>query len=221
MGFVIPLAVAAVDAAGFTETAGAIAGLGGFATEAGTVTAGSSSLASIGSIASTAGSLISGIGAIAGGRSGAASAKYNAALASNNAEIAEQNKTFAAHAGEEQAAQEELKTRAQVGGIIANQAAAGVDVGTGSAVDVRSSAKQLGELNAINVRANAARTAYGYENQATSDESQAQLDKYEAGQDTAGGEIAGGASIIGGLGNTAFKYGQYITEGGNGNPLSF
>ena len=93
----------------------------------------------------------------------------NAVNNKNNAERA-------AAAGEQNAAQAELKGRAAVGAIRAAQAANNVDVNTGSAVDVRSSAAETGQLNALTIRNNAAREAWGYQNQAASNTAQASLD---------------------------------------------
>jgi len=137
------------------------------------------------------------LGSIAQGKQQAASAKYNAAIQENNATIARQNATFAGQEGAANAAIEQQKTRATVGAIKTAQAANNIDVNTGSAVDVRSSASELGELNAINIRSNAARSAYGYQTQASSDEAQAQLDRQEAKYDTKAGYIKAGTTLLG------------------------
>lgn len=64
-------------------------------------------------------------------------------------------------------ADEESRYRASVRGLIGSQragfAAQGVDVGSGSAVDVQADAAYLGELDALTIRNNAAREAWGYE----------------------------------------------------------
>lgn len=63
-------------------------------------------------------------------------------------------------------AEEENRYRTQVRGIIGSQRAAfagnNVDVGFGSAVDVQADAAFLGELDALTIRTNAAREAWGY-----------------------------------------------------------
>lgn len=147
------------------------------------------------------------LGSIAQGNAAAKSANYNAAIASNNAQIATNNATLAAQQGAANAGIEQQKTRATVGAIKAAQAANGVDVNKGSAVDVRSSAAELGELNAITIRSNAARSAYGYQTQAASDQAQAQLDRQQgkyakqAGYVKAGTSILGDAAMAGGAGN--------------------
>ncbi len=140
----------------------------------------------------------SAIGSIAQGKAQSASDKYNAQIARNNTQIATQNATFAGEEGAVNAGAEELKTRAQVGSIKASQAANGVDVNTGSAVDVRSSAAELGELSAINIRSNAARSAYGYQTQASSDTAQAALDKEQAKYASEAGYIKAGTTLLGG-----------------------
>lgn len=187
MAFLLPLAAAAAPAA---------AGAGMWAT--------------IGTIASVAGAGIGALGAIQSSRAQAASAKYNAAVAANNAVIAKQNATWAAQAGEAQAGMSQMKTRAAVGSITANQAASGVDLTTGSSLDVRSSARELGELDAISIRSNAAREAYGFETNASSFTAQSQLDRFEARSASTSGYINAGSTILGGVGTGALGYSRYL-----------
>lgn len=141
--------------------------------------------------------VISGLGSIAQGNAAADSAKYNAQVQSNNAQIALQNATLAGQKGAANAAIEQQKTRATVGAIKAAQAANGIDLSSGSAVDVRSSAAELGQLNAITVRSNAAREAYGYQTQSSSHMAQSQLDRQEAKYDAASGYLEAGGTLLG------------------------
>lgn len=191
MAFLLPLAVAGAGAA-----------------------AAGSTFATIGTIASIAGAGLGAFGAIQSAHASSAAASYNAEVAANNAQIAKQNATWASQAGEQQAGMSAAKTRATVGAMEANQAASGVDIGSGSALDVRSSAKELGQLDAINIRANAARQAYGYDVQSSSFNSQSQLDRYEASQDTTAGYINAGSSILGGVGSASSNYANYLSKGG-------
>jgi hypothetical protein len=61
---------------------------------------------------------------------------------------------------------DESRFRTSVRGLIGSQragfAAQGVDVGSGSAADVQADAAYLGELDALQIRSNAAREAWGY-----------------------------------------------------------
>lgn len=138
------------------------------------------------------------LGSIQQGNAAASSAKYNAQIQENNAKIAQQNSIFASEQGAANAGIEQQKTRAQVGAIKAAQAANGVDVNSGSAIDVRSSAESLGMLNAITIRSNASRHAYGYQTEAASDKAQAALDKQQAKYAKTAGYVGAGTSILGG-----------------------
>lgn len=140
---------------------------------------------------------LSAIGSIQQGKQQAAAAKYNAQVQENNATIAKQNATFVAQEGAANTEREQMKTRATVGAIKAAQSANGVDVNTGSAVDVQSSAAELGELNAITVRSNAVRQAYGFQTQAASDQAQAALDRQQAKYDTRAGYMKAASTLIG------------------------
>lgn len=181
---------------------------------AGAATAGSfaSTLATAGTIASLVGTGISGIGAIQQGRAGAESAKYNASVAMANQQIAEQNSTHAQQAGDEQVAEQQDKTRAEVGQLTSNAAASGLDVDSGSEANVLQSATEIGQLNALTIRANATQQAYGYNNQATSYGSEAQIDKSTAGNDTTAGYLSSGSTVLSGLGNSALTYGKYLSN---------
>lgn len=145
---------------------------------------------------------VSAYGAVSTSEAQASEAKYQSRVADNNAIIAQQNASWAAQAGNAQAEQKQLQTRAKVGGIVAAEAASGLDVNSGTALDVRSSASELGELDAINIRSNAARTAYGYNVQSTSDQNQSQLDNFAASSDITSGEIKAGSSAIGAFGSS-------------------
>ncbi len=152
------------------------------------------------------------ISSIQAGQQASQSAKYNAAVQDNNAQLATQNATMAGREGAANAAIEQQKTRAAVGGIKAAQAANNIDVNSGSAVDVRSSAAELGELNAISIRSNAARTAYGYQTQSASDTAQSQLDKQQAKYDATAGYVKGATTLIGGAATAANNWGGYTNS---------
>lgn len=176
------------------------------------VTAGTSSFAGLSTAATLASGAISAVGSIEKGQASSAAAKYNAGIAQNNATIAQQNATFAGQEGQQNAAIAEGKTRAQVGAITAAQAANGVEVNSGSALDVRSSAAELGELNAINIRANAARQAYGFQTEATSDQAQAQLNKSQAQSDSTAGYISAGSTLLSAAGNKNNNYSDFLSS---------
>lgn len=189
MGFVAPL----------------IAGLD-MAAGAGTVAGG---LSTIGTFGSLVGSIFGAVGKSQEGKAAEASAKYNAQVAANNATLAEQSARLAGAAGNAQTEQAQLKTRAQVGGIIATQGASGVDVSSGSALDVRSSAKQLGQLNALTVRSNAAKSAYGYQTEAANYKGQEGLYDYQASTIPTATNIGIAGTVLGGASDAASKYADF------------
>lgn len=223
MAFVVPLAMAAASAIGSGAAAvgSAAAGIGsaiGSALPA-LGAAGSQVPAWVGYAslgASALGGVTGAVGAYQQGQAEAGAARYNASMARQNAAIAEQNAAIAGQSGEQQAAMQEQKTRATVGAIKAGQAAAGVDVSTGSAVDVRSSAAELGELDALTVRSNAAREAFGYRQQAVGMKAESALDEYQAETAGTAGEIGAASTLLGGLGSAASKYYAYKLQGGFG-----
>lgn len=160
--------------------------------------------------------LIGGYGAWSQGQSQAGAARFNSTIEKQNAAISMQNAAIAGQAGSEQAFMSGIKTRALTGGIQANQAASGVDVNSGSAVDTRASASELGELDALTIRSNAAREAYGYTQQARSHEAQSTLDTYEAKNDSTAGTINAVSTFLGSAGSAADNFAKYQLAGGFG-----
>ncbi len=90
-------------------------------------------------------------------------ANDQAALSDYNASVADLQATDATQRG----AEEESRFRTQVKSTIATQrtgfAAGNIDVGYGSAADVQADAAYLGELDALTIRTNAAREAWGFQ----------------------------------------------------------
>lgn len=194
---------AAIDV---STTAAALEGIGASAAAANAVADTAAGLGvadaglSFGTYASLASSAISGISALEQGNAASGAAKYNSAVQANNATIAKQNASYAGQEGEEQAEEASMKDRAKVATITSQQGASGVDLSSGSSVDVRSSASELGQLDIQNIRANAARKAYGFETEAASDTGQSQLDAYTAKNASTSGSVNAATSLLSGIG---------------------
>lgn len=137
-------------------------------------------IGTIGSVVSAVGTGVSVLGALKQGSAASSAAHTRAAVQTNNATIARQNAERAAQVGEEKAAMSQRDTRAKIGAMEASQAASGVDINNGSALDVRASETEFGQLDAQTIRSNAAREAYGYQTQATNMDSAASMSKAEA-----------------------------------------
>jgi hypothetical protein len=140
------------------------------------------------------------------------SSKYNAAVAQNNEIYAKQNANAALEQGQVQEEDKRLQTGEMISGINAEQAARGVVTSSGSALDVRSSAAETGELDALTIRYNANMTARNDIQNAQNYGAMASLDEAQAGWGAAG-SILGGASSVS---NKWLQYNQYGVFGGGG-----
>ena len=167
-------------------------------------------------VASTAGSLISGVTGFMGAQQQSAAqqaaANYQASIARINAQIAQQNGQMSIEKGEFNATMAGKDTAAKVGGIMAQQAANGIDVNSGSAVDVRSSAAQMGQLNVLSIRDNASREARGYTNQAESYGLQAGMSDATATGAAAAGGINSATSLLGGATTAATNWAKWSSQ---------
>lgn len=85
-----------------------------------------------------------------------------AGLADYNAQVAELQSLDAVERGAEEESRFRTTVRGMIGTQRAGQAAGNIDVSFGSAVDVQADAAFLGELDALTIRTNAAREAWGY-----------------------------------------------------------
>ncbi len=137
----------------------------------------------VASLALTAFSLISNMsGAKQSADASQAQANYQAQVARNNQIVSEQNAQYALQVGQtqeaakrEQMAQTNSKVRAAVG-------ASGVDPNFGSAVRLQKAVATTGEEDALTIRNNAARQAYGFRVQGTDYAASAQLDAARPGE---------------------------------------
>jgi hypothetical protein len=173
---------------------------------------GTGTIAAIGLGTSLLGTAAGVYGQVQAASAASGAAKYNQQIEQQNSQIANNNAVQAGQAGEAQAGAAQQKTRAEAGAIKANQAASNVDVNSGSAVDVQSSASELGELNAITVRGNAAKQAYSYETQAAGYQDQSNLSGAQAESASTAGEIGATSTFLGGLGSAGSNWAKYQTQ---------
>lgn len=149
---------------------------------------------------------ISAVGSVEQGQATANAANYQAEVTANNATIAEQNASHAIQAGQVQAAATSLKGAAQGAKIKASQAANGIDVNSGSAVDVQTSAREAEKLDTETVLSNADLQAYGYRAAATGYTAQSQLDRLTAEQAPIGADIGAAGSLLSNASGLGFKW---------------
>jgi hypothetical protein len=144
-----------------------------------------------------------------------------AQLAEYNAAVAHIQARDAIVRGEEEANRFRSSVRLMVGEQRAGFAAGNIDVGFGSAVDVQSDAALLGELDALTIRTNAAREAWGYRVEAEDLTTRAEIARQEGrnaaetgriGQQTAAAQGRGfaRAGMIGAAGSLLGAGGSYF-----------
>lgn len=157
---------------------------------------------------------ISAASSVMGGFATSESDQYRAAIAENNAVLAKQDATWAIQSGETQAVNKGMEVRAKVGAEKASQGGSGIDVNSGSAAAVRTGTQSLGMLDAMTIRSNAARQAYGYDVAAASDTAEAQLDRSAATGAIVGGVLGGTGSLISGASTIGSRFpGMFATAG--------
>ena len=146
-----------------------------------------------------AGGIFSGLGARQQDEAQANAANYNAAVAQNEAIFSQQQ-------GEVQAQANDIRTGAMIGRDRAVAAGGNLDVNSGSPLDIQSDTAQIGRLNSLTIRNNAARSAWGYS-------AQANLDTFAAQNYQTAGDMALFGSLIGTGANVADKWQQYQQAG--------
>jgi hypothetical protein len=169
------------------------------------------SIGTVATVAGLAGGGISAFGAYEGGQARAASANYQAQVAANNAKIAQWNASMEAASGAAKESAQGMKTAASAGTAKAAQGASGIDVNTGSAANVRQAVAKLGALDALTIRSNTARSVYGYEVAATSDEAQSQLLSAEAKQAGEAGDISALGTFLSSASSVGSKFASMQT----------
>jgi len=146
-------------------------------------------------------------GMISQGEAASRAASYQAQVARNNAITAEQNAQYASKAGEAEALDAGIKGSARLSHIKAAQAANGLDVNSGSAVDVRSTEALGSRLDVLRTRQNAALQAYGYRTQGTNQTAQAGLYQNEADSVGIGADLGAVGGLLGQASSLVGKYG--------------
>lgn len=179
-------------------------------------------MAVVGIGATIAGGITQAAGAKAAGQAALQQNNYQAGVAEINSKIAKQNADYARNQGEIQATQYGIKSAQRQGAIRAGQGASGVDVNTGTAVDVRESQKKISDMDLAQIRMNASKTAYDFDAQAVGFDNQAQLYKMAGANAVVAANYQATASILGTVSSVASKWtqgsqmGMFGGSGGSG-----
>lgn len=148
---------------------------------------------------SVAGGALSIFGNILKGNAASEAASYRAAVANNYARFYEKQ-------GDQQAQIHGLKVGQIIGSQKAAQGASGLDVNTGSAVDVRASAAQTGRLDELTILNNAANKALGLR-------AEAALETQKADNAITEGMFGAGTSLLSAATSVSDKWLTYKNKG--------
>lgn len=166
-------------------------------------------------VAGVAGGLLQAAGTLSSGLAASESYAYKAQVAANNAAIEKQKAVMDMQAGEVAATNQGLKTRAKVAAEKTMQGAAGIDVNSGSAVDVRAGSAELGMLDALTVRSNAAKKAWSDEVNAQNMEAQSTLDKAASDSAETGAYLGAAGSLLSSASTVGGNYAKWQNSFGS------
>ena len=139
-------------------------------------------------------------------------ANYQSKVAKNNAIMADRAAEGARSRGSVEELQSRLRTKQAIGTQRARSASMGVQVDTGSALDLVGDISQAGEFDALNIRYATELEAGGYTDQARQFRSDAQLRRIGGQQQEQAGLIDAGSTFLTGGGNVADKWYQYKSK---------
>lgn len=172
------------------------------------------SLMAIGSIAtSVIGAGMGAIGSVNQGKAASNAAQYQAAVARNNMAVADWQAQDALARGRVVEQNQRFKTSQIQGAQRAAAGASGVEVNTGSPAALVADTAMLGELDALTIRSNAERDAYGYKVQARNFGAQANIADNESRSAKRAGELGMYTSLIGGVTSVADKWLTFDSKG--------
>jgi hypothetical protein len=177
-------------------------------------------LAMISAAASVIGTGVSAVGQVQAGKAAQAAGDYNAAVARNNQIVAEQQAADAQRRGEVAETEQRRKVRMLTGTQRAALAASGVQLDQGTALDILGDTAAMGELDALTIRNNAEREAYGYRVQGVNFGAEAGLQTMRGQSAMTSGLIGAGGTVLSGAGNVTDRWLTYnklgIVGGGSG-----
>lgn len=127
---------------------------------------------------------------------------YSRSLFDFNATLAEQAAVDATNRGTEEERRVRRRTSQLIGAQRAAAAAQGIDVASGSALDLQDEATYMGELDAETVRNNAAREAYGFRVQAWDQTTRGRLTEIAARRTAANQQAQAWSTLMDGAINT-------------------
>lgn len=170
-------------------------------------------LVAVSTAATAGGSLLSAFGASRAGEAQSQMYQYQAGISQLKQKIDLQNRDYALAVGETEASRYGMQARQRMGAIRAGEGASGIDVGSGSKAEVQEGQQTVTDIDMAQIRNNAARRAYGFEVEATSDAAEAGLYTRAASDASKAGKIKALGSLISGTASVADKWLQGSSTG--------
>jgi hypothetical protein len=170
--------------------------------------------ATMAAVAGVVGAATTATSTIAGGIANQNSAAYQATVAQNNSVIVQQNATRAEQAGAAAAENQGRKGATQSAALKVAQASGGVDVNTGSVVDVQAGERETNLLDTETVMQNADLKAYGYRVQGENFQSEAALDTAKSEEAVPAAALKAGGGLLSSASALGPKFANFNWSGG-------
>ena len=152
---------------------------------------------------------VSAYGQYQSGKAQEAASEYNAQVQENNARVAEQYAKAAEARGDDEARQKRIDAERMASRQQAVLAAKGIDISTGTPLDILGDTAMYGELDAQTIKYNAGLEAYQQRATASNALSQAELSRMEGRQAAKAGTMQAFGTLIGGASKAGNQYKSY------------
>lgn len=152
---------------------------------------------------------VTGYGAIRQGQAQKRQADYQAAVERNNATIAGWQAEDATKRGQVEEQRQRLHAARIAGAQRAGYASGGVELTSGSPLDTLMDTAQLGELDALTIRSNAEREAYGYRTQSGNLTAQSGLTALAGRNARQASYVSAGSTLLSAAGTAGDRYMTY------------
>jgi len=149
----------------------------------------------VATIASTA---VSAYGSMQAGKAEEAQYNYQAAVDRNNAQVKQWQSDDALKRGKEEERRQRLMTAQKKGAQVVGFAANGIDLGSENVAETLADTAMIGELDALTIRSNAKREAYGYQVEGSNFEASAGAKKIAGKNAKKAGTMNAFSTILGG-----------------------
>jgi hypothetical protein len=169
--------------------------------------------AAVGIGSTVAGGVVSGLGAQQSAQAQSQAYQYKAGVALLNKQISQQNASWALQSGDISAEEKGLQGAQELANTKVAQAASGLDITGGSAEAVRKSQTSAVSFDQNVIRWDAAKTAYGYEAKAATDQAESTFDDMAATQAKEAGQISMVSSFLGAASSVSSKWLQGKSAG--------